>query len=237
MTYPRANIRCDAADFDGTNDYMSRGADLSGNADGKTGTVSFWFRMDGGNGAAQYLLSNSTDRFLILRQTNNTLTVAGKDSADAVRMLADTTATFTAGATWNHIAVSWDLAAGPAIQMYLNGVSHGSVSGADANIDYTAADWTVGAAGGGNKFNGCMAEIWFSKTRIDLSTGIKKFRSAGGKPVHLGATGALPTGTAPIVYLHLDDGEAVANFATNRGTGGNFTITGTLDTASTSPSD
>jgi hypothetical protein len=39
------------------------------------------------------------------------------------------------------------------------------------------------------------------------------------------------------MYHHLDNGEAVANFATNRGTGGNFTITGTLDTASTSPSD
>jgi hypothetical protein len=39
------------------------------------------------------------------------------------------------------------------------------------------------------------------------------------------------------MYLHLDDGETVNNFALNAGTGGDFTVNGTLATAATSPSD
>lgn len=40
-----------------------------------------------------------------------------------------------------------------------------------------------------------------------------------------------------IIYFHLDPAEAPADFATNRGTGGNFSITGALTAGSTSPSD
>ena len=90
------------------------------------------------------------------------------------------------------------------------------------------------------KLKGFFAEVSFAFGQsLDFSivSNRRKFLSAGGKPVFLGADGSLPTGTAPIIYQHLDDGEAVANFATNRGTGGDFTITGTLDTGSTSPSD
>jgi hypothetical protein len=43
-------IAVDAADFDGTNDYMSRGAALTGLSSGKSGIVSLWFRIDGGDG-------------------------------------------------------------------------------------------------------------------------------------------------------------------------------------------
>lgn len=41
-------------------------------------------------------------------------------------------------------------------------------------------------------------------------------------PVSLGTDGSLPTGVAPIIYLHLDNGEAASNFNLNRGSGGNF---------------
>jgi hypothetical protein len=65
----------------------------------------------------------------------------------------------------------------------------------------------------------------------------QRFISADGKPVTLGPDGRLATGNVPLVYQHLADAESVANFATNRGGGGNFAITGALATASTSPSD
>ena len=78
-------------------------------------------------------------------------------------------------------------------------------------------------------FNGALAEVYFAPGQylyFSIASNRRKFISRTGKPVHLGTTGMLPTGTAPLVYHHLDDAEAVANFATNRGTGGNFTITG-----------
>ena len=38
-----------AIDFDGTNDYLSRSSDMTGNADGKTFTFSAWIYETSGN--------------------------------------------------------------------------------------------------------------------------------------------------------------------------------------------
>jgi hypothetical protein len=111
----------------------------------------------------------------------------------------------------------------------------------DDAIDNTVADWAVGAAANGSAdWDGCFAEMWYKiGTYIDFSNegNRRKFISEGGKPVFLGPTGSLPVGSAPDCYFHLADGEAVANFATNRGAGGDFTVTGTLATCGSSPSD
>jgi hypothetical protein len=126
--------------------------------------------------------------------------------------------------------------------LYINDVDDENVlTFTDDTLDYTGGDWSVGARPSGNlKFDGCLSEFYFAPGQyldFSLVANRRKFISPTGKPVQLGLTGSLPTGTAPLMYHHLDDGEAVANFATNRGTGGNFTITGTLDTAASSPSD
>jgi hypothetical protein len=239
----------DAADFDGTNDYMTRGADLSGSADSKTGTLSLWLRLDGGDGAIGVLigsattLAGGTPRFRISRTAANKVNVVGASSAAATVLSLISTSTYLAGATWLHILSSWDLAAGVG-HLYINDVDEsdtGSDILTDAELDYTVADWSIGGLPDGSaKCNGCLADVYFAPGRyLDFSNVYfrRKFISALGKPVHLGTSGALPSGTAPLIYQHLDDAEAVASFATNRGTGGDFTITGTLATGSTSPSD
>ena len=239
-------IIVDAAKFDGTNDYMLRGADLTGIADGKSGILSFWYRVDGGDGTARWPMSNSASVFSgiqIRHHSDNKIIVSGNNAA-GTSILVMSTSAITASATWLHILSSWDLATG-VLNLYVTDVSDKTVvTNTNDTIDYAAAaalNWSIGSnAGGTNKINGCLAEFYFAPNQyLDFSdvNNRRKFISAGGKPVHLGVDGSLPTGTAPIIYQHLDNGEAVANFATNRGTGGNFTITGTLDTASTSPSD
>jgi hypothetical protein len=65
----------------------------------------------------------------------------------------------------------------------------------------------------------------------------RKFISAAGKPVLLGADGSIPTGQAPAIFLHLDKGEHSSGFAINRGVGGTLALGGTLTGASSSPSD
>lgn len=236
-------IIVDAADFDGTNDYMARGADLTGMADGKTGIVSFWYRVDGGDGSNRFILGNYNNAFAVFHDTSNKLSVFGVNSAVTTILDIDSTTAYTASGTWLHVLVSWDLANTTA-HLYINDSSDlTSNTLTDDTIDYTTAtpNWWVGAGSAASfKMNACIAELYFAPNQyldFSLEANRRKFISADGKPVHLGTDGSLPTGTAPIVYQHLDDGEAVANFATNAGTGGDFSITGTLDTASTSPSD
>lgn len=84
-----------------------------------------------------------------------------------------------------------------------------------------------------------LADVWIAPGVSLLVDGDipevtrRKFISAAGKPVDLGADGSTPTGTAPAIFF---SGDAAA-FVTNRGTGGAFTLTGSLTDADSSPSD
>lgn len=243
-------IVVDSADFDGTNDYITRGAGLTGAADSKTGILSFWLRLDGGDGSTQIILNGNSavggnsanEVFSVFRHSSNNLQIFGKNAAGLGRLHMQTSGTLLAGSAWNHVFAAWDLASIPAAGLYINGLSDESLTiYTDDSLDYTNADWAIGAYPGGTiKLNGVIAELYFAPGQWinpNIVANRRLWRSSSGKPVYLGPTGAGPTGTAPLVYQSLADGEAVANFATNRGTGGNFTITGTLDTASSSPSD
>jgi len=126
--------------------------------------------------------------------------------------------------------------------IYINDVDDAQYTAyQDLAADLTLADWSIGALPDGTaKVNACFAEVYFAPAQyLDLSVvaNRRKFISASGRPVYLGADGSRPTGTAPIMYQRLADGAAASTFATNLGTGGDFTITGTLTTGSTSPSD
>jgi hypothetical protein len=72
-------------------------------------------------------------------------------------------------------------------------------------------------------------------THLDLSVEAnrRKFISAAGKPVSLGANGSTPTGSQPIIYL----ANPTATWQDNLGAGGNFTENGALADAATNPSD
>ena len=237
-------LGCDSADF--SSDYMTTGAGLTGAADGKVGTVMFWFRIDGGDGTDMTIFTNATtvggatSRWRVRRVSANTITIVGLNAAGSTILNIGTSTTYATSATWFQLLASWNLATAAA-HIYINDVDDlTSTTLTDDNIDYTVADWAIGGqASGGTLFDGCLAEVYFALEYVDLSaaTNRAKFISTLNKPVSLGLNGAFPTGTAAIVYQHLDDGEAVASFATNAGTGGDFSITGTLATGSTSPSD
>lgn len=237
-----AEFAVDAADFDGTNDYMTRGAGLSGASDATKGILSVWVRLDGGDATIRTILYGTNARMLARIFSNDTVQLFATDSADGQVLGVDSVSTLTAGASWRHILASWDCSS-PAFTaaIYIDDVSDHSLTVASGTIDYTLADWAIGAAlDTTEKFDGAIADLYFDQgTYMDFSieANRRKFRTAAGKPADLGSDGSTPTGSAPISYHHLDDGEAVANFATNRGSGGNFTITGTLATASSSPSD
>jgi hypothetical protein len=68
---------------------------------------------------------------------------------------------------------------------------------------------------------------------LSIEANRHKFISASGKPVDLGSDCSNPTGTGPAICFSGDS----TGFATNKGTGGAFTLIGALMDASTSPSN
>jgi len=245
-TNPTA-ITVDAADLDGTNDYVTRGGALTGQAASKTGILSLWIEPD----ALNAQLADSVDNDDGWHPLQLSLNSAGNIAFDlnyvggvAVSWDQGSNALSAAGG-WYHILIAWDTAAGTAgSQCYINDVAITLTSHtvANQNVAWDRGDnYSVGATtSGAVKFNGGKAEFYLAPGQLldfAVENNRRKFRTADGKPANLGATGSNPTGTAPLAYLHLDDGETANNFAINRGTGGNLTVTGALTTFATSPSD
>lgn len=236
-----AAFAVDAAVFDGTNDFMSRGAGLTGAADSKVATISFWISFNGGDGALQTIFRDDAGIGMNLERTAaNKIHMKCLDSAGTTTVAEVTSTTSVVIASgWTHVALAFDAVAGT-VQLYLDGSADGtSKTTNNAEADWTRSDHHIGAAGGGgNKIDADLAEFYFNSVAfLDLSSNITKFRTTGGKPENLGSDGSTPSGSAPIMYHTIADGGAAADLADNQGGGGNFSITGTLVIAATSPSD
>lgn len=226
--------------FDGTNDGMSRGADLTGSADNAQGTVFFWFQLNGGDAANQDFFRTPAGNFSIRRNSANKFATQAFNPAFTNGQTITTTATYVASSGWHSYLSSWDnnfASPNKLRHIYIDDVSDlasGGQSGAADVVDYTDTNWYVGWNGSGNRINSDMSDLWFAEgVYFDFSTvsNRRKFISASGGAVDLGASGELPTGSSPIVFQR---GPASA-FATNLGTGGNFTVTGALTDSSTNP--
>lgn len=226
-----------AVKFDGTNDYLTRGGDLTGIADSKSGIFSCWVRWDGLDGVNSSILSIpyvAAGAFNAYKIATNQLAFEACNTATTLALNMKTSKQL-ASAKWYHILAAWDLATG-ATHLYVNDVSDKAVNtAANLAIDLTTGNCIIGATtSGAQKFDGALSELYFAPGQyLDLSVTANrhKFIDATGLPVDLGSNGSTPTGTAPAVYLKGDK----TNFGTNSGTGGNFTVNGSLETASTTP--
>ena len=214
--------------FDGTNDYLARGADLTGNADTKVGTVSFWVKFNA-DGGTQRIWQNTSGYCSFYRTTNNAVIFAVSNSSGTVLMDVRTSA-LTAASGWHHVMASWDLSITTA-HVYVDGVSDYAeiTAPTDDTIDWTRANSWVGTQDAfSNKLNADIFDLYMNFAEyIDLSVEAnrRKFIDADGYPVDLGTDGSLPTGTSPIVFLTGN----LPGFITNTGTGGGFTENGTLN--------
>lgn len=237
-------LAVDAADFDGATN-LDRGAALTGVTDSKQGILSFWFKPATVAVGVRFLLRSSSLSVNVF-QSGTTVEINMVDASvspglpTAFRAL--TTTAMVAG-SWYHILSSWDCATAGARSLYLNDVSDMNLLVfQDLTPEYATGvtDYDFGHSASSSDLLGCVAEFYFAPGQyLDFSivSNRRKFISANGKPVYLGATAALPTGTAPAMYMHLDDGETAANFGDNLGTGGTFSTTaGALTTCANSPS-
>lgn len=228
-----------AVDFDGANDYMTRGADLTGNADSKVGTVSFWYKENEDDSAVNIIYSSGNGAaagLYIYRFSGSKIYIDGYNSAGTRQliMVTDGASPFNVAAGWRHFMASWNLLTGATHQFVDNVDQLGALTAVNDTIDYTQPNHSIGGyASGGSKITACAADIYINLAEyVDLSVAGNraKFYSASAL-VDLGSNGSLPTGTSPIIFMK---GNA-AGFNVNSGTGGNFTTTGTLTTCSDKP--
>ena len=221
-----------------------RDAQLTGIANGFVGLISFWFRVDTDAASNNTSILNTvgggfscsirtSDKF---RVHINTVAYGDLDH--------DTSGTYTASSTWHHLISSWNTnasAGNKVCQIYVDDADV-SVKVNDSNaaspVPYLddPSDWQVGRG-----WYGGISELYFNTIQyydLDTEDNRRKFIDADGKPVDLASDGSNPTGSAPMLYMRVQDGGAVGDFATNQGGGGGMTKkTGTPALSSDSPSD
>ena len=229
ITVPQGNMRLQqlfypvGVNFDGTNDRLVRGADLTGGADSKQVTGSVWFKTSN-TGFLRFYTAGSI-RFEIFMNAQGRVGVTGDNSSGTVILSARSVSTYDDGG-WHHMAFSFDLADANSKHLYIDGKDDlNSITHTDDTLDLTTSDHALGGpvSGSSNFWDGDLADFWFDQgVYIDLSSNLEKFWNIG--PVDLGSSGQLPTGTSPILFFS----GAVSTWHTNKGTGGGFTEEGEL---------
>jgi hypothetical protein len=175
-------------------------------------------------------MARANTDFIVLRTAANTLRVQDYNGDGAtLALMMTTTATLTADGNWHHILASWDTSNATNCWMAVDGTNGTTLNTRnDVTCDYTFSGWYFSMDSAG--LNADVCEPYFAPGQslgAFSSANVLKFRTSGGKPENLGADGSTPTGSQPGIYLK----SAYSSFGTNAGTGGNFTVNGTLASA------
>lgn len=227
------------ATFDGVNDTIrltsSGPSGLS--ADASRVECSFWVKFNGGDNTLQQIfrITNSSDdtpRFSITRRADNKIQFYGAVPAGASAVSITSTLTVTSSSGWVHIYLFTDMTNTAIRGIYINGVSDtinilSYVN--NAVIDYNGINYRYTFGGDGlttstPSLNASLADFYWNDS---VSCTIDDFYSSG-TPVYLGETGGIPSGSTPVFFLSRAGNSN--NWSTNSGTGGNFTVTGSLTT-------
>lgn len=224
-----------AVDFDGTNDYLSRSSDLTGNADGKTFTFSAWVWPDNGQGPI-YCSANATSGSLqpVIIGVGNAatgtynLTILYRDyNSGITKLQAYSAALSVPRDTAMHVLISVDVSDTAKRWVYINDVQTTMSwdNYVNENIPFSHTYHYVGYENHWpsvtDRFKGRLAHVYLDYTYRDLSnvTNRRLFITADRKPAQGQAA------LNPILYLPMTDPTQPGK---NSGTGGDFTLTGTI---------
>jgi len=240
-----------AVRFDGVNDWITRDAALTGIADSKLLTGSFWIRKQGVDGVlgmiieANSTLAGSNLIVRISKSATNRASFQIENAAGTSILIVGSSVNVTVANGWQHILFSFDMADTAKRWLYRN-----DVTDLDSITTYTndtmaftlGLDWAIGArADGGSKLDADLAQVaLWPGVYLDLSVTANRrlFIDASAKPVDLGPYGTFPGLGVPALYHR---GSAAA-FNFNVGSGENpsnqgWQIHGALTDSATSPSD
>lgn len=228
--------QANGVNFDGTNSYLARGADLTGNANSDLFSGSFWFRRSSA-GTNQRVFRSSSNGAVAIFNINNFLQVTGVNTTPATVLDIRTATAYDDTSIWHHAMWSVDLSDAAKRHLYVDGQDQLTVNTytTGQTIDFTQSDHGIGAASNGTlPFGGDLADLWVAPGQyVDLSieSNRHKFIGPNGGAVDLGSDGSTPTGVAPLVFLS----GGTSTWHTNKGTGGGFTENGALTDAASDP--
>lgn len=237
----RPGLLARGVQFDGSTDYLARGTDFTGAADSKLWTVNFLIYVS--SNLTGIVLGGKNEGYQVAFNSNN-LTIIGKSSA-TTRLQVSVASALTLS-QWNHVVMSVDMSDTGKRHLYINDADASPTWSTYSNnvIDFTQSNHFVGAWDVSGSFSDYitagLGEIYHAPGQyIDISStpNRRKFITSDLKPVNLGSDGSNPTGTAPILYNSVRQGDVVGDFKTNRGSGGGMTEGGSLVFSSTDPSD
>jgi hypothetical protein len=209
------------ATFNGA--YLTRGADFTGNADGKQLTIAARLEFTGGDGVRQDILDsrNASIGINLSRQTNGKLgfqlrDVSGGSSPLAALILGSTDLNVASGLV--DILISVNLATGQG-RLRINGVDDAAtVSLQNVDADLTKTQHAIGAStDGSNKLQAKVHYIWMDRSYFDFD--VQAEREKFGD---LGEDGEGPTGSAPMLYL----AGLWSAWHTNKGYGNGLSLNG-----------
>jgi hypothetical protein len=216
-----------STDFDGTNDYLQKSSDFTGNADGKTFTFSAWiYKPNGGlhlystsGGSTNYGMTvsiNSSERISIDLQDSSGSNILGTYSSASSYA--------TPNDTWFHLLISLNTGT-QTFAVYLNDIVQTGwtttwLSTADINFTNTQHDIAQYRTGS-VKSEARLSHVFLDYTYRNLSTASNRrlFIDANGGSTPPSTLSALN----PIMYLPMTDGYTIGE---NLGTGGDFTSNG-----------
>ncbi len=232
-------LTANTAVFDGTNDYMRLTGNLTGIADSKLLTCSFWISFAGGDGVQQsiYQIEDGlTQRLSIGKDTSNRIFMQGWDSSGNMVLSAIATSpAVTVASGYVNVVIAVDLANSSNRGFYINGsaatVTWGTYT--DTAMDLVMVDGrNVCGANRVNtsKITATLAEFWLDDVYNNV---VADYYCTGGHPQDVGATGSIPTGSAPALYLSRN-GSGNSWNTDSSGNGNTFTVTGSL-TSGTPP--
>ncbi|MCP4935533.1 MAG: LamG domain-containing protein [bacterium] len=218
-----------------TGDYVS--IDSTAWTNTKSGIISMWAYVTDVT-STRYLLSNNGHDCSFIVSSTEKLTLRLEDAPGATIVNLNSAAAVVPLNEWCHLAACWDLA-----NQVAKGFVNGSLVVSTASAVNAAPNWSqdrigVGAQGdGGGRSTSYVQEVYANLSgylNLDGPNMDLFYNPGTGKPVGLGATGNLPTGGQPEIYLN----NAYGTFNINKGSKGNFTNHGVLDgSAVGSPSD
>ena len=232
--------------FDGTNDYLSRATALTGAGASRTATISFWiygsdtglalFDVSSYGSKADIDLRIKTFHYLLLTLASPTdYQICGVNGSSADSLFEN---------TWHHVIFSVDLDGNgvnsPVLHFYVddnqyNNQTFVNTSYLSEGIDLFTPRFAQGLYIGKShtdasesNFKGRLAHFFMDSSYYDLSVEANRrlFITDDLKPADDLAS------QSPILYLPMTDADTAG---TNLGTGGDFTVNGTLDTAQRGP--
>lgn len=218
--------------FDGST-YLS--ASLAPGSNKMIGSM--WLKSASDGGSFDAILSHGTVGPIFRNNDNSVLFYDGSggiflDGGSAANKLlvAD---------GWRHLLFSLDMSDSGKRLVYLDDAALPMTYTVYSDKDFPTTSYRVGGGSTSSyHFQGSIAELYLHYGEfmdISIEANRRKFITADGTPAWLGNDASFPTGSAPLVYLGGRTASA-SDWYVNRGTGGNFTVTGTLTDEATAVS-